>query len=960
MQNVYQIKTAIIQSGIKVVSFDIFDTLLERPAMIPTDIFILLQKRAAEIVNRKGFDFYKIRCKIESEARLTLARKNHSYGEITYNQIYAYFASKYGLSDEQRKLLASEEIVLESEMLRARSIGQDLYAAAVAAGKRIICVSDMYHSGETLARWLVEKGYTRISHIYVSSEIKKRKDTGSLYSYVLDSEKIQPHELMHVGDNIVSDVELPIKMGIISYHLPSSLGSFRNSQSEYSSLWAQTDRYSPSERLAIGFFINRWAEMLSDTLSFFPTKYHLGYFGLGLPLLGIAQFLRLNVAIQTRYPTLHFASRDGYLPQKAYNLLCGNDTRYIKSHYLYCGRSLYSVAYFDGNCEDYIIKRLKNEPFNSVFNIGHLFHSMVCSGFIPEEDHRRNILIKDYLKNSLLNIKKIINERRNEIAEILKLKRVKVRAYYNSSIQSFDDGHALIFDCGYSGSVSEMLMKLTGKQIDKAYIWEKPYANLLKDKHHRTQTYLISGSLADAPFAAFELAFEELFSPLEPGCVGIELTNTGYQPVFDTAEIFSDDMMQDINTMQDAALDFVKEAKTTFGSYLDKLSISKINLFLQPLAFCLRSKTDMGVWHLENIVFNDNFYGDNRTLAEKMETNMKDSFSRTDFVNKKKIVSTPPMAFSPTKLKLAIHIHLYHLDQAALFIDRLGSIKQPFDLLLSVCSEKGEQMVAIYFNKTAIPAMNNMIIKITPNRGRDVAPWIVGFGKEQDHYDLVCHLHTKKSPSLEFGIAWRDYLLDNLVTYEAINDIIQHFECDSKLGLVFPPPFKGLINLWMTPDLAPLEEKERSNCLVLLSKMGIKHPITRHNVFFSPGTMFWYRPKALSPLFAMGLDYSSFPEEPIGVSGSLAHAIERLPALVAESQGYKTLCYIRQSELVQEFVLNKIKSMELGKGNFLKLRYWCIRLFHKFFHPGTRSHQLVKKSLLKVASKLPLVQLRNP
>jgi len=960
MQNVQQIKAAMIQSGIKVVSFDIFDTLLERPVMIPTDFFIFLQKRAAEIVNRKGFDFYKIRCKIESKARLALARKNYSYGEITYDQIYDYFADKYNLNGEQRKLLASEELALESSLLMTRSVGRDLYAAAVDTGKKIICVSDMYHSKETLNLWLTEKGYSQINHIYVSSEIKKRKDTGSLYDHVLDSEKIQPHELLHVGDNKESDVEIPIKLGIVSYHLPSSFDLFRNSQSEYSALWTQTDRYSPSERLVMSFFINRWAEMLPDTAAFFPTKYHLGYFGLGLPLLGIAQFLRSNVAIQTRYPALHFASRDGYLPQKAYDFLCKNDARYIKSHYLYCGRSLYGFADFSGNCEDYIIKRLKNEPFNSVFNTGHLFHSMVCPGFIPAEDHRRNILIKDDLKNSLLNIKKIINERREEIAEILKLKRVKVRAYYNSSIQSFDDGHALIFDCGYSGSVSEMLMKLTGKQIDKAYIWEQPDANRCKDKKYKTKTYLMGGCHADAPFIAFWLAFEELFSPLEPGCVGIEPTSTGYQPVFDTAEMFSEAMRQDLSSIQDAALDFVKDAKTTFGGYLDQLPISNINLFLLPLASCLRSKTDMGFRHLENIVFNDNFYGEDRSLAEKMETEASYNLLRTDFLNKNKVVSAPMMPYSPTKLKLAIHIHLYYPDQAAHFIDRLCCIKQPFDLLLSVCSEKDERLVSIYFNKTAIPAMNNLVIKITPNRGRDIAPWIVGFGKEQEKYDLVCHLHTKKSPSIAFGNAWRDYLLDNLLTHEAINDIIQHFECDSKLGLVFPPLFKELIHIWTNPGSAPLEEKERSNCLVLLSKMGIKNPISRHNVFFSAGTMFWYRPKALSPLFAMGLDYSSFPEEPIDVSGSLAHAIERLPAPVAESQGYKTLCYIRQSELIRELASNKITSAESKKGEYLTLRYLSIGLFKNIFPPGTKSHQLVKNSLLKIASKLPLVQLRNP
>jgi lipopolysaccharide biosynthesis protein len=55
---------------------------------------------------------------------------------------------------------------------------------------------------------------------------------------------------------------------------------------------------------------------------------------------------------------------------------------------------------------------------------------------------------------------------------------------------------------------------------------------------------------------------------------------------------------------------------------------------------------------------------------------------------------------------------------------------------------------------------------------------------------------------------------------------------------------------------------------------------------FPVGTMFWARPRALKPMFELGLDWTDFPEEPLPYDGSILHAIERLLPLVAEAQGF--------------------------------------------------------------------------
>lgn len=47
--------------------------------------------------------------------------------------------------------------------------------------------------------------------------------------------------------------------------------------------------------------------------------------------------------------------------------------------------------------------------------------------------------------------------------------------------------------------------------------------------------------------------------------------------------------------------------------------------------------------------------------------------------------------------------------------------------------------------------------------------------------------------------------------------------------------------------------------------MGFSTLISRKDLFFAAGTMFWYNPKALLPLFDLNLTYEDFPEGTIGV-----------------------------------------------------------------------------------------------
>jgi lipopolysaccharide biosynthesis protein len=165
----------------------------------------------------------------------------------------------------------------------------------------------------------------------------------------------------------------------------------------------------------------------------------------------------------------------------------------------------------------------------------------------------------------------------------------------------------------------------------------------------------------------------------------------------------------------------------------------------------------------------------------------------------------------------------------------------------------------------------------------------------QSAYDLFCHIHGKESGPIGFGNEWRKYLFDNLIKSDTAAEIIGVFEDCPDMGCIFPAVHDKVRRV-MTDVGDPLYGSEYEYGLIcdMLRRMGMKGELCLSELFFSAGTMMWYRPHALRQMFTCELRLEEFAEEPIGVGGTLAHAVERLPAVVAVRNGYAarslTLC----------------------------------------------------------------------
>ena len=237
-----------------------------------------------------------------------------------------------------------------------------------------------------------------------------------------------------------------------------------------------------------------------------------------------------------------------------------------------------------------------------------------------------------------------------------------------------------------------------------------------------------------------------------------------------------------------------------------------------------------------------------------------------------------PLDFAapPVNLKVAAVVHIFYPELAAEMKTLLLNIPCAVDVFISTTSPEKKSAIEKTF---ADFDKGRVVVKVFPNRGRDIAAAFVGFKNIYKDYDVCVHIHGKKSAHAENRLAgWRDYLYKNLLgSPEIVSGILQILS-DKKVGAVFPQyfnPIRPFIN-WGENYLLTKN---------YLRELGIEID-NRNLIEFPAGSMFWFKPEALAPLLNSDLTFDDFPEECGQVDGTIAHAIERAFLFIVEASGF--------------------------------------------------------------------------
>lgn len=193
-----------IQKHYQVISFDIFDTLIERKVYKPSDIFILTGQKV--LGEKRAEEFCQKRILAEQ-----IARRKKESREVVLNEIYQELFLEYG---EQCNILKENEIFFEVKMCQKKEELFPFFHACCLSEKEVYLISDMYLPLEVIKTILKQCGIEQYKMLYVSNEFSRNKRSGELFKFVLNENKINAETMVHIGDSIRADVLGAYKAGI--------------------------------------------------------------------------------------------------------------------------------------------------------------------------------------------------------------------------------------------------------------------------------------------------------------------------------------------------------------------------------------------------------------------------------------------------------------------------------------------------------------------------------------------------------------------------------------------------------------------------------------------------------------------------------------------------------------------------------------------------------------------------
>ncbi|PVY79636.1 HAD superfamily hydrolase (TIGR01549 family) [Cupriavidus alkaliphilus] len=522
----------------EIISFDIFDTLLVRPFMRPSEMFDYMERQVHEIVGRTNLSFGSARKSAEQHAFKEAVSQGR--GETTLDEIYSHFSEAQGLSDDLVQRIKALEIAVETQVLYRRKAGFKAYMQALSQKKRIVLVSDMYLSSEVLAKILHENGYVGYERLYVSSEVGVKKHSGRLFDFVLADLNVSGDSILHVGDNVDADVKMAKSRGIKAFHLTKASEAFISSSSFR--IWKRdADRHGWEWRMPLAIVANEvmdnpYATQRSGTL-FNGSPLQLGFVGAGPLILGFCKWI-IERAIKQGYENLYFLARDGKVVKEVYDIIARNYVDAPKAKYLLCSRravnlakvqkfsdivDLIGVDYANKTKLGYLLENRFGLQYDRVDVSILAAHKYGWDSRVTADDRPRLVALLEDLQELIFEQAK--RERENYVD-------------YLAEIGFLQDDRAAVVDIGYAGTMQESLHAISGRSmLDGLYLMTFRQA-IKRVQRNGMNCFGYLGDFVDRhdtfhPFCRYVPLYETLFSSQDTSFVRMERDWNGHlMPIY--------------------------------------------------------------------------------------------------------------------------------------------------------------------------------------------------------------------------------------------------------------------------------------------------------------------------------------------------------------------------------------------------------------------------------------------
>lgn len=526
--NINQNTESLIQvlSEYDIISFDVFDTLIARSVVHPTDIFMIVEK-IAKVKHKIQKKFY-----VERQEAEHLSYKR--YGEkVGLDVIYKSLNTDFGYSEEEVEILSKLEFETELACVIPRRDMLKVLNTLLAKGKRVILCSDMYLSAKQIGSLIEKCGYPNNLEIWVSNEKGASKNNGKiwdmLFEYLPKDKKI-----IHVGDNEWSDCKTLENIGKQAIHIENGLSLYKKSE-----LYQYLENYDNGDvnnSLILGYLINN-ACFNSPFNEYKNEVINLWY---GYPFACFMDWL----TEQKDDSLLLFVTREGYVLKTMYEIYCKSlGFNPQKNSLFYASRSATTAASISTkNDLSYVLKReyigSLGEFLNSRLNYDisedkDLFDLNIS---FPEDSKKVMCLLEPYIDNIIEN------------------SNIQKSAYIEYVNQVRCNNEKLtVVDIGYRGTIQYSLSKILDEPVNGLYMFSD-------DKHFNKKKNNKYKSLRKAADDGNQPIFENLFfleavMQVPYGQLQKMSTNAGkIIPIFNTDSNFS----ESITKTQRESLEFIQ------------------------------------------------------------------------------------------------------------------------------------------------------------------------------------------------------------------------------------------------------------------------------------------------------------------------------------------------------------------------------------------------------------------
>ena len=289
------------------ISFDLFDTLVVRNVLYSTDVIEITEGK----LEAAGYDIPSDFCTKRISAEKELSRNGKA---PSLYEIYLYF-----LKDSKLSQLASDtEYGADFDLLIQRAHVTAFLILARQLGKKVYITSDTYYSREQICQILQNNEIKDYDELILSSENCTSK-SGNLYEIL--KETAGTNNLLHIGDDVVSDINNAKEHGIRSFQLYSAFELW----DLVGGLGLNESINKLSDRIRVGMFV---ASFFNNPFQFETDNKHLhvetsesiGYLFCAPMIMDFVKWFGKIVA-DRNISNIWFGARDGFLIKKIYELM---------------------------------------------------------------------------------------------------------------------------------------------------------------------------------------------------------------------------------------------------------------------------------------------------------------------------------------------------------------------------------------------------------------------------------------------------------------------------------------------------------------------------------------------------------------------------------------------------------------------------------------------------------------